>query len=88
MFAHVLANKGYLVFMLRDDTNPSHPVYRARNYELPNCVAEADTAEAALQKLLEKRADCIERLLDAGTPVPLPYVNASDSANSVDHILI
>jgi len=45
---------------------------RASYPELPGCVAEAQSALDAIEKLDEERRRLLRQLWDGGTPIPLP----------------
>ena len=83
--AELLASQNYLTFISRDNTKADQSVYRARNYELPTCIAFGDTPETALGLLREIRVAYIEYLLDSGVPVPRPRLFTNDQARALDH---
>ncbi|HUG37671.1 MAG TPA: hypothetical protein VML54_12010 [Candidatus Limnocylindrales bacterium] len=45
---------------------------RATYPELPGCVAEADSAVEAIDKLEGKRLRLLRQLWDGGSPIPVP----------------
>lgn len=63
----------YAISLERDiDEEDGSVWYIAQHPELPGCVAQGETARAAILNLHEARSDYIRALLRRGMEVPLP----------------
>lgn len=62
----------YLLEAEAVEHQPDHWVIRLSYPELPGCVTEASIVEDALRDIEKKRIEIIVRLLEEGTPPPVP----------------
>ena len=62
----------YRIELMRDDSDPSEPVWFAKIFELPGCITEADTAEEATEMIQDAMTAWLETALEAGRAIPEP----------------
>lgn len=79
----VLAERGYVTQVLRDEISDGEFIYLALNPELEGCMAQGGTPEEAYENLKEVRVDYIEHLLDHNLPVPEPLTTTTSSGIQV-----
>ena len=73
--AERLSDRPYAVEIIRDrTTDGAQEVFLLRHPEMPGCMAQGATIEAALSELEEVRRDYILSLLEDDEPVPDPAV--------------
>jgi predicted RNase H-like HicB family nuclease len=70
--AEHLADRPYLVEVVKGETTDDQPIYLARSPELEGCLAQGETIDDAIQSLREARVDYIYSLLEDNLPVPDP----------------
>jgi antitoxin HicB len=64
----------YTIEIIRDDSDPEHPVWFAQVKELPGCMTEADTWEQVQEMIRDAQAGWIDVRLPKGLPIPEPQV--------------
>ena len=76
--AKLLAERRFPTFVTWDISKANQPVFKIGNMELPDCITQAETLEAAIKALHDVRVAAVERLLEAGLPVPYSREPAAD----------
>lgn len=79
--ARKLASRPYSVEAERDETTDGELIYVARTRELPGCIGQGESIEAAVSDLHAARIDYIVTLLEDGLPVPDPISMATTTSS-------
>src|SRR3989304_9136652 len=82
--ARKLASEPYSIKYLSDETTEGQPIHLASHPELPGCMAQGATMEAARLNLGEATQEYILRLLEDGLQVPTPKSRATTSSGGTD----
>lgn len=73
-----LAALPYLYEVSKDELKDGSKIFVALHPELPNCMAQGESAEEALIELADAREEYIFSLLEDGLEVPKPEGHQSD----------
>ena len=81
--AEKLAERPYLIEVVKDETTDDQPIYVARITELEGCIGQGKTYDEAVADVNQAKVDFIESLLEDGLPVPAPMWIATTLSTGV-----